>query len=282
MARFRPTYHSQHGLWLDDPTDLRHSAEHGNWMTMEQLKYNNNSNSALVNSGYYGQNIRLYNDDGVLLCSDTIRSWFNWPHYKVWLESPQQEGATSYEGGCADWYVYRLAETYLLRAEAYMWKGELAKAAEDVNAIRRRARCSKLFTASEMTMGVVMDERARELYYEEWRHLELSRVSYIFAITGKADEFGKTYTVDGLGQSNYWFERITKYNEFYNKGVKSRSGVSYTIAPYHINWPVPQATINANREGVINQNYGYSGYEYNIVPFDNLEDAKADEENYNN
>ena len=279
IARIRPTHHSQYGLWLGDETDLRHSVKHGNWMTMEQLTYNATSLKTSGNE-YYGKNLQLHSDDGVLLCKDTIRSWFNWPHYKIWIEDPQQEGATTYEGGCADWYFARLAETYLLRAEAYIWKGDLAKAAEDVNTIRRRAHCSKLFTPEEMDMGVVMDERARELYFEEWRHLELSRVSYIFARTGKTDEFGKTYTVDGLGQSSYWFERITKYNNFYNKGVKTRLGVEYTMAPYHIHWPVPQSAINANREGVINQNYGYAGYEHNIEPIKSLEEAKADERRY--
>lgn len=114
-----------------------------------------------------------------MLCTDTIRNWFNWPHYKTWVEDPNYETSNSYEGGEADWYMFRLAETYLLRAEAYMWKGDAAKAAEDVNVIRKRSHCSKLFTAGEMNMGVVMDERARELYLEEWRHTELSRVSYI-------------------------------------------------------------------------------------------------------
>ncbi|NDV58649.1 RagB/SusD family nutrient uptake outer membrane protein [Bacteroides sp. 519] len=280
IARIRPTYHAEHSMWLNDATDLRHSVEHGNWMTMEQLKYNEPSLKGT--NEYYGQNLRRYNDEGKLLCSDTIRSWFNWPHYKVWIEDPRKETQTTYEGGSADWYLFRLAETYLLRAEAYFWKGELGKAADDVNTIRKRAQCSKLFTAADMNMGVIMDERARELFYEEWRHVELSRVSYIFARTGKTDEFGKTYTEDKLGESNYWFERITKYNNYYNKGVKTRSGVEYTIAPYHIHWPVPQSTIDSNREGRINQNYGYAGYEHNIAPFDNLEDAKASETTYSN
>ena len=32
----------------------------------------------------------------------------------------------------------RLAETYLIRAEAYVWKGDLASAAADVNAVRTK------------------------------------------------------------------------------------------------------------------------------------------------
>lgn len=281
VARIRPTDYSQHGLWLNDPTDLRHSVEHGNWMVMEKFKYNHPSLYTTANP-YAGQNIRLFDDENRLLCTDTIRNWFDWPHYKIWIEDPEAENVSNYNGGCTDWYFYRLAETYLLRAEAYFWKGDLTKAAEDVNVIRKRAHCSKMFTASEMNMGVIMDERARELFYEEWRHMELTRVSYIFALTGKTDEFGKTYTEETLSDSNYWFERVSKYNEFYNKGAKTRMGVEYTIAPYHIFWPVPQYSINDNREGRINQNKGYAGYEYNVAPFDNLEDAIAAETQYSN
>ena len=178
--------------------------------------------------------------------------------------------------------MFRLAETYLLRAEAYMWKGDAAKAAEDVNTIRKRAHCSKLFTAGEMNMGVVMDERARELYLEEWRHVELSRVSYIFALTGQTDEFGQTYTEETISDNSYWWQRVSKYNNFYNSGIKTRSGVEYTIAPYHIFYPIPQSTVDANREGRINQNKGYAGYEYNVAPFDNLEEAMAAETEYSN
>lgn len=281
IARIRPTDYSQHGLWLDDPTDLRHSVEYGNWMVMEKLKYNHPS---LYKTGnpYAGQNIRLFDDQNNLLCTDTIRNWFDWPHYKVWIEDPANETNSSYGGGPADWYFYRLAETYLLRAEAYFWKGQLDKAAEDVNTIRSRAKCSKMITAAGINMGVIMDERARELYYEEFRHMELSRVSYIFALTGKTDEFGKTYTVETLSDNNYWFERVSKYNNFYNKGVKTRLGISYTIAPYHIFWPVPQSSINANRDGRINQNKGYAGYEYNELPFESLENAMAAEKEYSN
>ena len=48
---------------------------------------------------------------------------------------PQQDQAARPNGGNGDWYVFRLAETYLIRAEAYYWKGELASAAEDINTI---------------------------------------------------------------------------------------------------------------------------------------------------
>lgn len=275
IARLRPTWFSEHSVWLNDPTDLRHDSESGNWMRMENMKYNN---PVLYSQGspWAGKNIRKWDGDK-LLCSDSIRNWFDWPHYKVWVESPEEEASNAYNGGAGNWYLYRLAETYLLRAEAYFWKGDLDKAAADVNEVRGRARCTKMFTATDMTMGVIMDERARELYYEEFRHTELSRVSYIFAKTGKADEFGKIYAVDKLSDDSYWFQRIDRYNNYYNKGVKTRSNIFYTIAPYHLYWPIPQRDINLNMVTPFRQNKGYSGYDASIKSIDNLQEALDEE-----
>lgn len=276
VAKMRPTNYAQYGLWLNDPTDLRHDSQSGNWINMEDLKYNN-PNLFKNDDPYAGKNLQLYDEEGTLLCNDTIRCWFGWPHYKVWIEDPDRESASDYRGGEGDWYLFRLAETYLLRAEAYLWKGDKVSAAADVNAVRERAHCTKLFTPEEMNMGVVMDERARELYMEEWRHVELSRVSYIFALTGQTDEFGQTYAEETISDNSYWWQRVCKYNNFYNSGAKTRSNVSYTISPYHIFFPVPQSSIDGNREGRINQNKGYAGFEYNVEPFDNLEEAIASE-----
>ncbi|PWV47757.1 RagB/SusD family nutrient uptake outer membrane protein [Chitinophaga sp. S165] len=276
IAKTRPTWYSSNTIWVDT-TDLRHSVSTGNWMRMEDMVYNNPS---LLSSGdqYYGKNLQKYNDAGKLLVTDTVRTWFDWPHYKLWVESPRSETVDNYDGGASDWYIYRLAETYLLRAEAYFWKGNLGAAAEDVNTVRRRAHCTKMFDAGEMNMGVILDERARELYYEEMRHVELSRISYIFALTHIPDEFGKTYQTADLSKSSYWYERIMHYNNFYANNVKTVYGTRFTVSPYHILWPVPQTDIDANRNGRVNQNFGYSGYEQNMPPIDNLEEAISAQE----
>ncbi|MCF6403092.1 RagB/SusD family nutrient uptake outer membrane protein [Chitinophaga filiformis] len=273
IAKTRPTWYSSDAIW-DDTSDLRHSTSTGNWMRMQDMVYNNPS---LLNNGdqYYGQHLQKYNAAGKLLVNDTIRTWFDWPHYKLWVETPRSETVDNYDGGASDWYIYRLAETYLLRAEANFWKGNLAAAAEDVNTIRRRAHCTLMYTADRINIGVILDERARELYYEEMRHVELSRISYIFARTHTTDEFGKTYEEDNLSRSSYWYERVNRYNNFYNKGVKTVYGTEFTVSPYHLLWPVPQSDIDANRNGRLNQNFGYSGYEANEPPIDNLEEAIA-------
>lgn len=253
------SYHTKK-IW-DDPNDLRHAP--GNWMDMEDLVYNN-PNLIKLNDPWYGKNMQLYSEEGRLLCQDTIRCWYGWPHYKIYI--PDQEQNIP-KGGHSDWYAFRLAETYLLRAEAYCWKGEFQKAADDVNTVRNRAGAGN-YTATQINIGSILDERARELFYEEPRKTELTRIAYIFAKTGKASYTGKAYSMENFSKDNFWYDRIMETTDFYNKGVKTISGNEFTLSPYHVLWPVPTKAISANPKGVINQNEGYPGTEKNVQPLD--------------
>ncbi|MCD8178955.1 MAG: RagB/SusD family nutrient uptake outer membrane protein [Tannerellaceae bacterium] len=277
----RHTYFVEKGVW-DDPDDLRHSRATGNWFVMEDLVYNDPALLGTNDAHYYQQPIQKYAADGTLLCTDTIRCWFDFPYYKLWVEDIDREVSTGYSGvnyvgGPGDWYLYRLAEAYLLRAEAYYWLNEPAKAAEDVNRIRKRAGCTKFFNAVQLTgldgLDVIMDERARELTYEELRHVELVRVSFI-----KANQEGIYNSPKDLADessNSYWWHRITKYNNYYNKGVKTLHGDEYRIGKHNIFWPITQRNIDANLYGRINQNYGYAGYEKNETPISSLEELEA-------
>ncbi|WP_343704402.1 RagB/SusD family nutrient uptake outer membrane protein [Chitinophaga sp.] len=262
IGRCRPTNYSQFELWTD-PNDLRHAK--GNWMTMEELVYNEpglkNNNDA-----YYLKPLQMRNASGGLLCTDTIRCWFGWPHYKVFI--PDTENSPM-QGGHSDWYMFRLAETYLLRAEAYYWKDDLAAAAADINQVRERAHCAPI-TAAQVNIGAILDERARELFYEEPRKTELTRISFIFAKTGKAAYNGKTYTLDNFSDNNFFYDRVMEKNNFYRNGTVTNHGDKYTISPYHVLWPVPSNSIQGNTYGIINQNKGYVGYEGNKPPLDNI------------
>lgn len=79
-----------------------------------------------------------------------------------------------------DWYIARSAETYLLRAEARLRKGDADGAAADINAVRSRAHATKLYTAAELQgdngLYAILDERARELAWEELRWPTLLRM----------------------------------------------------------------------------------------------------------
>lgn len=301
IATYRPTYFYTKSLWklngIEDKTDLRHSSETGNWIRMEDYRVNNKA------SAEFGKPITLFNPTTkALLCSDTIRRWFDVPHYKFFLDDPVDEanisgsdgnrGATN--GGIADWYLYRLAEAYLLRAEAkYYMNPSDATIKDDLNKIRQRAKCTELYKGT-VTIGDIMNERARELYWEEWRNVELSRVSLCLARSGKPDEWGNTYSLDNFDKQkgadpnggSYWYQRIVHYS-MYNKGpiqinATGNSNPNYTMDKKNFYWPIPYAAITANNKGKLSQNYGYDGYDPATEKWDNWEDAVADEDKTTN
>lgn len=263
IGRCRSTSYHYNDIW-DDVNDLRHDSTSGNWMYMENLRY---SNPALKGvDPYYGQRLRLYSASGTLLCSDTLRQWFPWPHYKLYI--PDTEN-TPMRGGHTDWYVMRLAETYLVRAEAYAWKGQNDLAMADINTVRTRAKCAPYTNAANINIGTILDERARELYYEEGRKTELTRIAYLFAKTGKAYN-GKTYTLANFSTSNFMIDRILEKNIFYKKNFITIHQDMMKISPYHVLWPIPQSAIDGNSDGRINQNIGYTGAEKNVAALDKI------------
>ncbi|RYY10757.1 MAG: RagB/SusD family nutrient uptake outer membrane protein, partial [Chitinophagaceae bacterium] len=228
---------------------------------MEDMVYNE-PQLKITNDPWYMKNIQLKNAAGGFLSNDTIRSYYGWPHYKIFI--PDVEN-TPMQGGHSDWYVFRLAETFLLRAEAYYWKGDMVNAAADINQVRQRAGCAPI-TPGQVSIAAILDERARELFYEEPRKTELTRIAYIFAMTGKTADNGKTYKLDNFSDNNYFYDRVIARNNFYQKGIVTNHGDKYTISPYHVLWPVPSNAIQSNSNGIINQNKGYSGFEKYAPP----------------
>ena len=258
IGRCRQTPYHHTDIWEDD-NDLRHAE--GNWVDMEDLVYNHPSLKD-ANDPYYGQNLQLYDDQGGILCTDTIRSWYGWPYYKLYVADPTD---LTPDGGRGDWYLYRVAETYLLRAEAYFWKGDLVNAAADINAVRNRAGAASI-AAGDVNMDVILNERARELFYEEPRKTELTRIAFIFAETGKAAYNGKSYSMANFSEDNFWYDRVVEKNVFYRENIRAPH-YNYTVAPWLVLWPVPANAINANVQGHINQNKGYPGAESREQPW---------------
>lgn len=295
IATVRPTWFYQEGVWAVngkmDKGDLRHSVEVGNWVTMESMKCNNKD------SEYFGQPLRLYSDDGKLLCNDTIRRWYAVPHYIWKMEDPVREANISgsdghrgvTDGACGDLYLYRLAEAYLLRAEAKFYiNPDDPTIKDDVNIIRERAHCSELYQG-KVTIGDIMDERARELFWEEFRNVELTRVSLCLARSGRPDEWGNTYDIDtfdkqegtDLNGGSYWYQRCIRKG-MYNKGVTinitaSKNQLNFIMNKHNIYWPIPDKEIKANYRGQLWQNFGYTGYDANAPLWDTWEEAVEDE-----
>lgn len=280
----RPTNYSQFEVWQFkgeiDTVDYRHKP--GNWFEMNYVLYDD---PGLKGTEWYMKPIRLYKNPDLpleqrvqtsnLLCRDTIRNWFGYPIYKFWVydnDNPQRQ-----YGGQADIYIFRLAEAYLLRAEARFWQNDFSGAAEDINTIRQRANALHLYTAADVQtegIGAILDERNREFYGEEYRHDELVRISVIFAKTGKTDYNGRTYSWDGvdmeksLSVNSFYYNRMLDKNNFFSNEVTSPASAStkYTIDPMHIFWPIYESYIIGNVNNVLNQTTGYEGSEKNVEP----------------
>jgi len=248
IGKFKMSNYFSREVW-DDPSDVRHL--YPNWFPMDSIYYNN------PKSKYYGQSVKQQ------YCTDTLRCWDPFMYCKVYVyedDKPPGSGLNP-TGGTTDWYIFRLAETYLLRAEAYVWKNNLAAAAADVNAIRARVNAAPL-VPGQMSIETILDERARELFLEELRKSELTRISFLMA---KLNLRG--YSLENFSESNFWYDRIIEKNIYYRTNY-IYGGFSYKMLPHNVLWPVPEDAISSNSQGRINQNYGYVGYEDNVTPKD--------------
>lgn len=127
-----------------------------------------------------------------------------------------------------DAFVIRLAEMYLIAAEAEFNMGNVAGAADYINVIRDRAakpghEADMAVTAADIDIDFILDERARELAGEQLRWFDLKR-------TGKL------------------LERTRAYNP--------EAGAN--IQDYHVLRPIPQAQIDAvQNKDEFTQNEGY-------------------------
>lgn len=179
-------------------------------------------------SEFYGQ---LVANDNVGWGDGTGAQFFTFPYFQKLVTTLHHGAGHSNEGQAQDWgrifkdwYIMRLAETYLLRAEAFYRKGDNASAAADINAVRNRAQATPV-SASDVDLDLILDERARELFVEDFRLNTLMRM-------GKLSEY------------------LMKYNDVV-------INLGYSLDDHLNLFPIPSSEIEANKEAVLEQNPGY-------------------------
>lgn len=123
-------------------------------------------------------------------------------------------------GSWKDVIVYRLAETYLIAAEANMELGNTSKALQYINTVRRRAFNDTAHDLSSINIDIILEERARELAFEGHRWFDLKR-------TGKL------------------VDMVKKHNPQAAPNIKD----------YHVNMPIPQDFVDLAKN--FPQNPGY-------------------------
>ena len=246
IAKIRPTNYSQYAIWGKCGNDIRHNDN--NWFNISRLTYNRPASKG-GSEEYFGKPIER------AFVSDTMRCYFSFPTVKTLIYKDDINVGKTPTGGFTDTYVFRLAETYLMRAEAYYWLGNLPLAKEDVNEIRRRAKAPEL---PSVTLDDILDERARELYIEEHRKVELTRIAFLKAQLGQDG-----YSLGNFSEKNWYYDRIIEKNNFFAEEYFYSTN-AFIMKPYHVLWPVPLTAITSNTQGRINQNIGYFGAEDNI------------------
>lgn len=145
----------------------------------------------------------------------------NWPSIRKWDWAPADPADVQNSSNYNDQVYLRLAETYLILAEAQFRLNDLAGAAATLNIIRARANASPI-TPAQVTINFILDERSRELVSEEHRRYTLLR-------TGT------------------WFNRTRQYNLYSGQFITLRDTIL----------PIPQSVIDANLTKPMPQNPGY-------------------------
>jgi hypothetical protein len=100
-----------------------------------------------------------------------------------------------------DYPLFRLADVYLMYAEAAVrGNGNKAQAVTYVNQLHTRANILPI-TQNDLTLDFILDERARELYWEGWRRQDLIRFG---KFTGEAYKWQwKGNIHDGAAIANF-------------------------------------------------------------------------------
>jgi hypothetical protein len=166
---------------------------------------------------HYGDTIKLNWSNDL-----TPATWqrTDWPYSRK-VEGTNPDNITQ-SANFDDYIALRLAETYLLKAEAQYRLGLSDDAATTINIIRARSKATPV-TAANINIDFILDERSRELFLEEQRRYTLLR-------------------------THKWYTRTKAYNHFGGENITPRDTL----------FPIPQAVIDANLTKPMPQNPGFN------------------------
>ena len=137
-------------------------------------------------------------------------------------------------------YAARTAEVYLLLAEAKLRGGDAGGAADALNAVRNRSHAAPFATVDIQT---ILDERGRELLYEEFRWATFLRM--------KPEEWKQRIYNYGMYSAR---EGTNPYELYPNtrRWAEDKSQIKFDL------WPIPQTYIDLNTGAVLEQNAGWT------------------------
>lgn len=133
---------------------------------------------------------------------------------------------------------FRIAEQYLIAAEAYLESGDLSNATNYLNELRSHritGYSNESFGNAEMLRAAIRTERHKELIGEGFRFYDLKR-------WGMGMDRGNDSQNDDLT---------------FGPGLITGSGLSISAGDYRFTWPIPQAEMDTNPQLEGQQNPGY-------------------------
>ena len=168
----------------------------------------------------YGDTLWLeWENRDILYAGADFLPYRDWP-YSIKFDGCNPIDVRSTESNKDQPYL-RIAETYLLKAEAELELGNPGAAAQTINVLRRRANATEI-NAGDVDIDFILDERSRELILEEHRRYTLLR-------------------------TNKWLERTRLYNKNGGQNISDRD----------VLFPIPQVVIDANLTNPMPQNPGW-------------------------
>ena len=143
--------------------------------------------------------------------------------------------------------ISRLAETYLVAAEAYFYLNDRDQARDYLNVVRRRAaapgKAAQMeITSAQVSLNFILDERARELCGEFTRWYDLKRTGQLLSRVRNTN-YAPAFVTRAAGTG-------------FTAGGNYGSNAAINIKDFHVLRPIPQTEIDRT-SGKITQNPGY-------------------------
>jgi len=196
----------------------------GNWIPSQFIgeswkKFETPTNDLVNAFQAEGDNVRL----GVSI--HFVNYGWDDPYWKDKNNYPILAKYNDPDNGTNDFYLIRLADILLLRAEAYNAKGSVASAATLVNQVRARVGLAATTAANQADMALAIEkERRLELAFEGQRWYDLLRTGRAIAVMNAQK--------DGTG-----------------------ANLNYNVQPFRLLYPIPQTQLDLNPK--LQQNQGY-------------------------
>ncbi len=197
----------------------------GNWIPSQFIgtdwKKFNTPSADLVNAYMSeGDNIRM---NASITFADVTGHWVD--SYWSLSHFPFLTKYNDPYDGTNDFYIIRLPDILLLKAEALVEKGDIDGAMTLVNQVRHRVSLGdKTASNADDARAIIANERRLELAFEGHRWYDLLRT-------------GKAITVMNAQKDSYGHD------------------INYNVQPYRLLMPIPQAQIDLNP--LLTQNEGY-------------------------